>query len=111
MAALSTRDTVQVETDKSEVLVDALESERARKARQQERKERWERHEAERQARDREEYEELVRRRGEAAPERPPPRASAAPRPPLEPSTSELMASLGLKPGQVVTIAPRSEGE
>jgi len=106
-ALLRIRDTVQAETDKEATLLDAMSVARAAAARKQRKREAWERHEAERQAKDRAEYETAVKTSQATVAAAAADAASISAKP--APTASDLMESLGIKPGQVVTMKPRQD--
>lgn len=115
MRLLATRDSVQVESDKSATLVDEMAGAREERERKQQRKEAWERREAERAAVERADREEAMARAGRAggggASSSVAAEAIAVSRRLKEPSTADIMAQLGLKEGQTVTMKPRADGE
>ena len=115
MTLLAARDSVQVESDKSATLVDEMTSARAERERKQQRKEAWERREAERAAAERADREEAMARADRVSGSGPSSsvaaEAVAVARRLKEPSTAEVMAQLGLKEGDTVTIKPRTDAE
>ncbi|KAA0156275.1 hypothetical protein FNF29_01068 [Cafeteria roenbergensis] len=115
MTLLAARDSVQVESDKSATLVDEMASARAERERKQQRKEAWERREAERAAAERADREEAMARADRVSGSGPSSsvaaEAVAVARRLKEPSTAEVMAQLGLKEGDTVTIKPRTDAE
>jgi flagellar biosynthesis GTPase FlhF len=115
MAMLSTRDTVHVETDKAGALVADIEAGKAVMERKKKRREHWERKEAERKTQERAEYEAAVASTAKktqaaaAAAETASAVRSAvsAAGKAANPTPEELMAQLGLKPGQKVVMKPQ----
>lgn len=117
MAMLSTRDTVHIETDKAEALVSDIEAGKVALERKKKRREHWEKREAERKVQEMAEYEAAVASTAKRTSETSASAlasnteavrlAVAAAAKTANPTPAQLMAQLGLKPGQTVVMQPQ----